>query len=281
MKPIVVIYHRADFDGLFSREIARKAFRDDAEYIGWDYNDPVPEITSDVVTLLMIDISIDSLMNHPGLIWIDHHQSAIEKHGAKNGYQINGVAACRLAYQWLFRKDPPLPDKIDFVNRLVAEPTPIRLAGEYDVFDRRDGDAEIFQHGLRSRELTPETWDRLISFDNYDLTQELLRAGRMLHYAKTEENASIAKASAFTFWWEDLCFCAINAARYNSHLFTAAIKPEHDALFGFNFDGKQWRVSMYGVPGKPDVDLAKIAVKYGGGGHRQACGFRTEKLPFL
>lgn len=35
----VVIYHRADFDGLFCREIARKFLGDQAEYIGWDYGD--------------------------------------------------------------------------------------------------------------------------------------------------------------------------------------------------------------------------------------------------
>ncbi len=108
----------------------------------------------------------------------------------------------------------------------------------------------------------------------------LLVAGRSLQYAKTKENESIAKSSAFDLDFDGLKFCAINAARYNSHLFTAAIRPEHDGLFGFNYDGKQWRISLYGVPGKPDIDLSKIAVKYGGGGHKQACGFKLDKLPF-
>jgi len=35
MKKTTVIYHRADFDGLFCREIARK-FLPGAELIGWD-----------------------------------------------------------------------------------------------------------------------------------------------------------------------------------------------------------------------------------------------------
>jgi hypothetical protein len=109
----------------------------------------------------------------------------------------------------------------------------------------------------------------------------LLKNGTVLQYAKNKENESIAKQAAFTVMFEGLCFCAINAARYNSHLFTAAIKPEHEGLLGFNFDGKQWRVSLYGVPGKPDVDLAAIAVKYGGGGHKQACGFKVDRLPWV
>jgi hypothetical protein len=36
----VVIYHRADFDGIFCREIAKK-FLPEAELIGWDYGDPL------------------------------------------------------------------------------------------------------------------------------------------------------------------------------------------------------------------------------------------------
>src|SRR5262245_35335691 len=33
------------------------------------------------------------------------------------------------------------------------------------------------------------------------------------------------------------------------------------------------------APGKEHHDLSEIAKRYGGGGHRGACGFRTSKLP--
>lgn len=115
-----------------------------------------------------------------------------------------------------------------------------------------------------------------------ELTVEaLLEAGTVLQYAKTKENESIARNLGFTIDFEGLTFLAINAARYNSHLFTAGLKPEHDACFGFNFDGKQWRVSLYHAPGKEHHDLSVIAVKHGGGGHRGACGFKAATLPFL
>jgi hypothetical protein len=60
-----------------------------------------------------------------------------------------------------------------------------------------------------------------------------------------------------------------------------AVRPEHEGLFGFNWTGKKWRVSLYHAPHRTDIDLSVIAVKYGGGGHRGACGFRCDKLPFL
>lgn len=302
---IVVLYHSADFDGLFCREIARKHFGDFAEYIGWDYGQPVPKIDPNgeaETDIYMLDISIDELMDHPCLVWIDHHKSAIDKYKPTiKGYRMDGVAACRLAWQWFnmpmgpmnFMAHPSewfLPEKKNFVDRKVVEPLAVRLAGEYDIWDKRDPNAELFQHGLRSQELSANLWELLlVDFDTNsaglrDVGQvavdALLERGEAVQYAKTQENKEIITAYGFTLEWEGLKFLVCNHARFNSHLFTAGIRPEHDGLFGFNWAGNDWRVSLYGVPGK-DIDLSQIAVKYGGGGHKSACGFRTKQLPFL
>lgn len=290
-----VIYHRADFDGIFCREIA-KNFMPEAEYIGWDYGDPVPDVPQNT-DLYMLDISVDGLMGHPRLIWIDHHKSAIEKFGnTMPGYRIDGVAACRLTYQWFLLNEawdpreqlPPyvLPSKDAYINREVREPWAVRLAGEYDIWDKRDPDAELFQHGLRSRDISDEEWDVLLIKQRdtqieFDLVKELLLNGEAIQYHVTKQNESIIKATGFTIQFEGLTFLACNHARYNSHLFTAGLTEEHDACFGFNWDGKQWRISLYHAPGKEHHDLSVIAVKNGGGGHRGACGFRTKHLDFL
>lgn len=307
MNKTIVIYHRADFDGIFCREIARK-FLPHAESIGWDYGDPVPDptVVSSDDQLYMLDISIEGLMGHPKLIWIDHHKSAMDKFGKLVGYQIDGVAACRLAWQWFdhhakgldphFNQlDPALPGKEEFIFRLVDEPVAVRLAGEYDIWDKRDPNAELFQHGLRSRELSFFDWKELLDdtvptaiqgtgmehTGSELICQQLLEAGRSIQYAKTQENDSIIKAYGFTETFEGLTFLCCNHARFNSHLFTGGIKPEHDALLGFNWTGTRFRVSLYHAPGKEHHDLSLIAVKHGGGGHKGACGFQTSALPFL
>lgn len=298
----VVIYHKSDFDGIFCREIARK-FMPEAELIGWEYGEPTPNVPP-VCDLYILDLSIDELMDHGGLIWIDHHKTAIEKYPATiPGYRIDGVAACRLAWQWFAflqrgldphrnQLDPNLPGKGQFVDRQVAEPMAVRLAGEYDIWDKRDPDAELFQHGLRSRELTESMWMLLLAEAHEKIgdregcgeltVRVLLEAGESVAYAETRKNELIIGNNGFTRQWEGLWFLCCNAGSYNSHLFTAGIQPEHDGLLGFCLrkDG-MWSVSLYGVPGKPDVDLSAIAKKYGGGGHKQACGFKVDKLPFL
>lgn len=319
MSKTTVVYHSADFDGIFCREIARK-FLPDAELIGWDYGDPT--IPFPEGTVYVLDLSPECFQSIPGpsesqrLLWIDHHKSAIDKWPKEiPGYRIDGVSACRLAWQWFsgfvnyFGND--VPTREDYIERRVAEPIAVRLAGEYDVWDKRDPRAELFQHGLRSRDLEP-WWDALLSDEGKAsvgeieelmgagkqffllpngnvkmpglgdrVVENLLRRGEAIQYAQTRQNESVIKEIGFTFQWEGLTFLGCNAARYNSFLFTAGLTPEHDGCFGFKWTGKGWTVSLYGVPGKPEIDLAAIAVKHGGGGHKQACGFRCDKLPFM
>ena len=310
-----VIHHSADFDGLFCREIARK-FLPDAELIGWDYKDdkiPFPKEG----TVYVLDLSPDCFdagwTDAPDfrerLVWIDHHKSAIEKYPKDLvGYRIDGVAACRLVWQWFTNHairpctcEVPHSDghydyclkmliltkeeytKEEYTHRKVLEPLAVRLAGEYDIWDKRDPDAELFQHGLRSQKLTPSDWWILLEQSEPSglFVQRLLEQGRALQYARTQENGSIIKEIGFDLEWEGLKFLACNAARYNSHLFLEGLLPSHDACFGFKWTGRDWSVSLYHAPGKEHLDLSQIAVKHGGGGHRGACGFRAAKLPFL
>lgn len=296
-----VIYHSADFDGIFCREIAHK-FLPNTELIGWDYGNPKLPFPNEGL-VYVLDLSpecFDTSYNegcNSRLIWIDHHKSAIDKFWTSiPGYRIDGVAACRLAWQW-FSKDHTdfigqcngLPRKEEFIQRTVIEPLAVRLAGEYDIWDKRDPNAELFQHGLRSCNLK-SFWPRILTIDN-NVNQinldsriavnTLLKNGECLQFAKTNENETIIKLQGFDLEWEGLKFLACNSAMFNSHLFTARIKPEHDALFGFRFDGKHFHVSLYHAPGKEQHDLSLIAVKHGGGGHRGACGFKTTTLSFL
>lgn len=343
----IVIYHRADFDGIFCREIAKK-FLPDAELIGWHYGDPLPDLSkyspkntmddNELPTVYMLDISIDQMMQYPKLIWIDHHKSAIEKYDRTTGssegdvatkiadYHIDGVSACRLAWQWFseFQMHDPeaechamipgsqLPTKQQFIDRKVSEPLAVRLAGEYDIWDKRDPRAELFQHGLRSRDLEDWIWDAMLGDEakatisevermmeagkKFSLLQNgnikipghgdrivenILKRGEAIQYAQTEQNKDIITSYGFDLEFEGLKFLACNHARYNSHLFTAGLKPEHDACFGFKWTGKFWEISLYHAPGKEHHDLSLIAARHGGGGHRGACGFRMDKLPFL
>jgi hypothetical protein len=89
------------------------------------------------------------------------------------------------------------------------------------------------------------------------------------------QNDEYSASYSHTIKWAGLTFCALNIGqRGNSDLLRGGIKPEHEALFAWRFDGKSVLVSLYHAPGQEHRDLSVIATKCGGGGHRGACGFR-------
>lgn len=293
MPKTTVIYHSADFDGIFCREIAKK-FLPDAELIGWNFGDPlIPYPEEGMVCVL--DLSPDCLTHTPtraasSLIWIDHHKTSIEKWPKEIfGYRIDGVAACRLAWQWFFTfhsaldaYDKDLPEKQAYIDREVSEPLAVRLAGEYDIWDKRDPRAETFQYGLHA--VPNIDWDRLLAeprSDNYH--DEVLIAGSYAQFYANDQNAQVCNSRTWVLEWEGLKFLCVNTARFNSLFFAAKDVPEtgHDALLGFCFNGKTWTVSLYHAKHRTDLDLSAIAKKYNGGGHRGACGFTCDFPPFL
>jgi hypothetical protein len=59
-----VIYHSADFDGIFCREIAKKFLPTDTVFIGWDWKDkPIPFPDQGIVYVL--DLSMDCFISNP------------------------------------------------------------------------------------------------------------------------------------------------------------------------------------------------------------------------
>lgn len=284
-----VIHHSADYDGIFCREIARK-FLPAAELIGWDYKDPKIPFPEGIAYVL--DLSPECFEALPTdyqtrLIWIDHHKTAIEKWPSQIvGFRIDGVAACRLAWQWFSRPGEMSNSfpKSKFIEREVNEPVAVRLAGEYDIWDKRDIRAEWMQYGLRSFTPNESMWAALLRTDEIGEMNlcTILRDGATCQNYQQNADAGMMHRS-FLFDWEGLKFLALNTARCNSLTFMAKDVPEtaHDALLGFYWDGGKWNVSLYHAKHRTDLDLSKIAVKYGGGGHRGACGFALQKLSWV
>lgn len=306
-----VIYHSADYDGIFCREIARK-FLPNADLIGWNFGDPpIDSRRLGTERLLIMDLPVDQPFglkfkdgwilkgneqiqpidrwDSGNVIWIDHHKSSIDSHPKDiPGYRIDGVAACRLAWHYFFGSNgpkAPWASKANFVNREVSEPLAVRLAGEYDVWDHRgDGDLE-FQFGMRLVAIGSDFWEALLQVSGVGekAAYDTVENGRLLQRYQAVVDADVCKSKSFLANWEGLRFLCMNNARFNSNTFAALDVPAtgHDALLGFVYTGKEWTVSLYHAAHRKDLDLSQIAVNYGGGGHRGACGFQVKILPFL
>lgn len=282
----LILYHSADFDGKLSRDVClfflqRARVQHELTCIGWNYGEPVPDIEPyDLV--YMVDISIPPLLveaNYSKIVWIDHHKTAMEAHGNQwLGVRIDGVAACRLCWQWFHQRENPeeIPNLEMFRGRHVAEPLLLTLAGEYDIWDKRDPRADTIQFGLRAANAfdAVKHFERWWVSDRMEAMRELLDlvdVGMVVEDYQRKQNERTAKA-AFDLKWEGIHFCCLNAPG-NSQVFDSVINPAHEALFLWRVSRGRVFVSLYGVPHRPDIDLSVIAKRYGGGGHRQACGF--------
>jgi hypothetical protein len=293
MNTTLVLHHSADFDGLASRAVAHKALGDTADYLGWDYGQPLPDL-SPHTTVYMIDISLPIEVmreNAHKIILIDHHATLIAavapfKDSFKGYYCIDGVAACRLAHQWFLKEWRDvlgmiwlLPDKTQFVDRMVDEPYAIQLLGEYDVWDKRNPDTDLFQFGIQAEPYPG--WDLLLGGGPGGslYVDHLILNGLVIRQYTDTINAQISTERGFDLQWEGFYWRCLNTARCNSMTFIAALRPEHDGCLAYHWNGKHWKFSLYGVPHKPELNLSVVSKKYGGGGHAQASGFQLSMLP--
>lgn len=296
MKKHLIIHHDADYDGILSNEVCRHFLSQDGaevKSIGWDYGKPVPEADAfNWDTIYLVDISIKELMDRqrlPNLIWIDHHKTAIDQFDpAIVGYRIDGVAACRLCWQWFIHNppslvkslNPDLPDKQMYVLRKVEEPLLICLAGEHDIWDHRDGRALILQSGLK--ELDEEEFTELVREQFSDIHQDnkllshCLLIGARAKKSRDRANAATLAKYGHDVLWQGITFLCCNGLS-GSQAFLSGLKPHHKALMGWRYDGQQKKatVSLYHAPGHEEIDLSVLAKGEGGGGHKGACGFQT------
>lgn len=69
------------------------------------------------------------------------------------------------------------------------------------------------------------------------------------------------------------CF-AVNMAMISSDDFVIDNVDDYDILVGFSFDGESWNYSLRSTK----IDCSKVAMKYGGGGHKGAAGFNNSNF---
>lgn len=273
------IYHSRDLDGWMSGAIVKLLYPN-VELIGWDYGQPLPEIDT-ASQVIMVDISFPrdvmiEISEVNGLIWIDHHISAINDIGNVRdlwgGIQSTHKAACELTWEYFFPE--------------AKMPELVRMLGRYDCFGHKDTDEELkvleFQYGAR-QEITNmnEAYSTLLiaqgggdwSFDA-DLCEEIHIKGKSIYsYLCSEAKQSYKKI--FPIIIDGYKFACINQERFNPVNFGIDYHADgYDGFACFWYQDGKFTYSLYNDNGL--VDCSVIAKNRGGGGHKGASGFRSE-----
>lgn len=277
-------FYHDDMDGKCAGAIVHKFYKVDRDYtkevgeeceflrINYKDNFPFDSIKSNE-TVVIVDFSLQKdgefqklLEITDRIIWIDHHKTAIEKHGDLNirGIRRDGTSGCELTWEFFYpnQEIPPV----------------VKLLGDYDVWTFKYGeDTNKLQTGIRLYDTKPisKEWLRWLDSSYYP-TAELEKGSISLLY-RNNYYAGLVKSHSFLTELEGYKVIACNAGSVSSQLFDT-ITEDYDIMMSFVFDGKQWTVSLYT---KKDIDVSEIAKKYGGGGHKQAAGFQCRELPFI
>jgi len=292
------VYHHDDHDGRAAGFLVKKFYAEqgkEIECIEVDYNSqpPINTIQPDE-DIWIVDYSFE-----PELMWqvlemthnihfIDHHQTAMEKYNdfpeKLAGLRVNGLAGCELTWIYITLLDEgikcfgALPTFFEENKEKFLQDMPlfVNLIGDKDVWRWEHGEkTECFDLGLRSYDtsVNANVWEKLY-YDFFELDGGyhtiLIDAGKTIKKYRDQWSKDYREANGFPVEFEGLNCYAMNIGRVGSEFFGEKSK-EYDIVIPFVFhkDGS-WKISLYSV--NPNVDCAKLAQKYGGGGHKGASG---------
>lgn len=203
----------------------------------------------------------------------------------------SALAGCEATWEFLNTEDSDIT-KTD----IKSMPLVVQLVGRYDVWDH-DYDERVypFHQGFMLTENDPTTeigrefWEHLLNEDLreardvvWEGINQIVNMGHMaLEVRKTMEERVLSKR--FTAEFGGLKFLCVNGTLVDSKSWVGYYEDtDVDALCTFTYSPKYkcWSFSLRAREDKRDVDVSKVAVQYGGGGHAGAAGFNTNELPF-
>lgn len=278
-KDIVVIYHADCRDGFGAAYAAWKKFGDNASYIPWKDHFMTPE-GLEAKTIYIVDFSFrrpafEALVTHNKLVVvIDHHQTAeADVRAFPQNVFDNDHSGCVLAWQY-FHPGTEVPELLKYVE-------------DHDLWRFALPENREYNVALGQYDTTFESWDALIGELATSEANRVNFITKGALIAKFEDKlvANILKFKERVLF-EEYEVWAVNADRtYRSILgnhLAELNKAVGGLALGIVYYHSNGRVNI-SLRSLDDVDVAAIAEKYGGGGHRRAAGIEVATfadLPF-
>lgn len=207
----------------------------------------------------------------PDVIWIDHHKSSEDmlkeypEFKTIPGIVKEGISGAALAYMYLYHKSyEEIPKILQYVS-------------DYDCFHLKLPDTMQFKYGVESVDHGPlsDLWVRALDV-NYGILEELIRRGEIVKSYHNNQCKDVRNTYGYESTVEGYTALIINRDG-NSSLFGDQFN-QYDVCIRWTFNGERYVYSIF--TSKDDIDVSKIAEKFGGGGHKRAAGFSSVELLF-
>ncbi|NBD73627.1 hypothetical protein GVX82_01125 [Patescibacteria group bacterium] len=277
-KDTVVIYHAQCTDGFGAAYAAWKKFGESASYIPLKTQVECPEgLTGKTLYILDYSFDHDTLLRlrerNDVVVVIDHHASA---EAAVTSFPENVFAhdhsGAVLAWQY-FHKDTEVPELLRYVE-------------DHDLWRFALPDNRAFNAALGLYEYDLATWDRLTEDlrDPHFRAQFIERGEAIAQFEDRLVDQLLTYRERVHFAGHEVW--ALNASRtYRSilgHRLASLNEEVGGIALGIVYYRNQGGVHI-SLRSNGDVDVAALAQKYGGGGHKNAASIRVPSfadLPF-
>ena len=260
------IYHGNCLDGFAAAWSVRYALGDSVKFHKGIHQQPAPDVTDRDVILVDFsykkEVIVNMLKTASSITILDHHISAAEDLSAllkseklKGLFDMNKSGAM-LAWQW-FNPDRQPPALINYIQ-------------DRDLWlFKIDGSREI-NAALTSYPFDFKVWDSLMASNNHDL-EVLKRDGEAIERRLQKDVKELIASGVRRMIIADYDVPVLNApsAYVSDAGHIMSVGEPFAACYWDHRDGRSFSLRS----NNDGVDVAEVAKRYGGGGHKQSAGF--------
>lgn len=260
MKSIIVLYHD-DQDGFGGAWTAWKKFKNKAEYFPVNHGGKsAPKIKNKEIYLIDFcyprKIMEELLANNKKLIVIDHHISRKEETKISTD-RLYGVKNSGAVFAWkYFYQKKPIPKLLLYIENM-------------DLYKFKLPYAKEIAASLELYDFNFKLWDKIAAdFENPKKFKKYIEEGEaILKYQKKLIKYLLGGGNEAYF--EDKKAFVVNSPILESEIGEAIYKDKKMVGIIYCHKNREINVSLR----SNKIDVAKLAEKYGGGGHKYASGF--------
>jgi len=268
----LVIYHGGCADGAGAALAAYLLFGEDAEYRPAVYGDPVAPTDAEARgrIICILDFSytrevIERLQRAAlCLIVIDHHKTAAERLSGIPGFVIE-MDRSGAALAWREMIGGPMPELFRYIE-------------DRDLWRWHLPHSREISVALVAREAHRDFRIMKAIYENWQEEHSRLVVEGTALIRLVNQQVARMTASAEPVILDGVSALATNATAFHSEVGDElAARAPIGITWGWNGKRQGYVVSLRSTGA---VDVSQIAVKYGGGGHRNAASFVCDRLPW-
>jgi len=266
MNNIYVLYHAHCTDGTGSKYAAWKKFKNNAKYIAVNYGQPLPEMIPNS-EVYILDFSyprdvLEELMKaHSKVVVLDHHKTAEEA--------LRGLPCCTFdmhksgcVLAW------------EYFHPGISVPSLLLDIQDRDLWLFKRDNSKSIHAGLVTYKGDMDYWDEAVEI--YEIYEHLVRSGNTILLVQNLKVESAVKHKVKVINFLGYKVGVTNSTDFASEIGNGiCLSPEHKVDFALVYAITTDNEALCSLRSLPEFDVSAVAKKFGGGGHKNAAGFRV------